>query len=251
MINLQALGWLLVILAPLLLFQRYLHRELQAVLLILTRRADLTIMLFSLIFLPGVVLHEASHWLMAKILRVPTGRFSILPRPMGNGRLQMGFVDTASADWFRDALIGAAPLISGGLVVAYAGLSRLSMDDTWLQASAGTVDSLTAALSTLYSQPDFWLWMYLIFVVSSMMFPSASDRQAWLPVLLVLLALAILIFLAGAGSWFMAHLEPALNIFLRIVTIIFAISAFVHMILLPPIWGIRLVLTRLTGYKVV
>ncbi|MBP1701841.1 MAG: putative rane protein, partial [Chloroflexi bacterium] len=96
MINLQALGWLLVILAPLLLFQRYLHRELQAVLLILTRRADLTIMLFSLIFLPGVVLHEASHWLMAKLLRVPTGRFSILPRPMGNGRLQMGFVETAS-----------------------------------------------------------------------------------------------------------------------------------------------------------
>jgi membrane-associated protease RseP (regulator of RpoE activity) len=70
--------WFVLMLAPLIFLQRLLHRELQAVFLIATRSARFTIGLFQLIFLPGVFLHESSHYLMAKILRVPTGRFSVL-----------------------------------------------------------------------------------------------------------------------------------------------------------------------------
>ena len=72
--------WFVFMLVPLILLQRLLHREIQAVFLLLTRDARLTMGIFSFIFLPGVFLHETSHFLMAKVLRVPTGRFSIFTR---------------------------------------------------------------------------------------------------------------------------------------------------------------------------
>jgi len=56
---------------------------------------------------------------MAKVLRVRTGRFSIFPQSLPDGRLQLGYVETARSDVVRDSLIGAAPLIVGTLVIAY------------------------------------------------------------------------------------------------------------------------------------
>ncbi|MCK6540999.1 MAG: hypothetical protein L6Q26_13185, partial [Anaerolineales bacterium] len=57
--------WFVLMLAPLAFLQRLLHREIQAVFLILTRDARLTIVIFQIIFLPGVFLHELSHFLTA------------------------------------------------------------------------------------------------------------------------------------------------------------------------------------------
>ncbi|HEX9028794.1 MAG TPA: hypothetical protein VF823_06440, partial [Anaerolineales bacterium] len=111
---------LVLLLGALLILQRLSQRETQAIFLLLTRRADIAVVLFSLLFLPGVILHEASHYVVARLLRVRTGRVSLLPRTLPNGRLQLGFVETASSDWLRDTLIGAAPLFSGGAFVAYA-----------------------------------------------------------------------------------------------------------------------------------
>ena len=51
--------------------------------------------IFSILFLPGVFLHEFSHFVMAKILRVRTGKFSIFPQSLPDGRLQLGYVETA------------------------------------------------------------------------------------------------------------------------------------------------------------
>src|SRR3972149_5364942 len=105
--------WFILMLLPLVLLQRLLHREIQAVILITTRNPPLTIGLFSILFFPGVFLHELSHFLMAKLLGVRTGSFSIIPRPLQNGRLQLGYVATAKTDIVRDSLVGAAPLIAG------------------------------------------------------------------------------------------------------------------------------------------
>ena len=59
---------------------------------------------------------------MSHLLGVPTGRISLLPKPLENGRLQLGFVETGRTDIFRDALIGMAPLIAGGIVVTLTGM---------------------------------------------------------------------------------------------------------------------------------
>src|SRR5262245_9980511 len=123
--------WFVLLLVPLIFFQRLLHREIQAVTLIATRNPGLTVSIFTLIFFPGVFLHELSHFVMAKLLRVTTGRFSLMPQPLPDGRLQLGYVETGQSDMIRDSLIGAAPLIIGTLFVAYTAVFQLDMRILW------------------------------------------------------------------------------------------------------------------------
>ena len=83
--HLDGLLWLLASLLLLTFLQRSLHREIQSAFLLLTRRPGVTQAIFALIFFPGVLLHELSHYLLAKLLRVPTGRISLLPQAQPDG----------------------------------------------------------------------------------------------------------------------------------------------------------------------
>jgi hypothetical protein len=241
--------WLLLTLPPLLLLQPRLHRELQALFLLLTRRADVSMILFALLFLPGVLLHELSHYLMAKLLFVPTGRFSILPRDLRNGTLQLGYVETAKTGLLREFLIGIAPLLAGGGVVAYAGLAGLGLGALWPALATGNLPALLDALAALPARPDFWLWFYLTAAVSATMMPSASDRRVWLPLGLLLAAVLGLGLYLEAGGW-LAALAPRLNDALRAVAVVFGVAAAVQAALLLPLFLLRLALSELTGMEV-
>lgn len=239
------------LLLPLLWLQRGLHREIQAIFLLLTRRAEISYMIFSLLFLPGVFLHELSHFLMARLLGVRTGRFSLIPKPMDNGRLQLGAVETASSDLIRDALIGAAPLLSGGAFVIFAGIFKLELQSLWTRLAAGGVtELLKGRLSDVSKAPDFWLWFYLTFVVSSTMLPSASDRRAWRPLIFIGILLLAIVILSGLGTWFLNHLAPYLNQALRTAALVFGISGAIHVVLILPVWLIRKMISRILGLKV-
>jgi hypothetical protein len=216
-----------------------LHREIQLIFLLITRRIDLSVVLFAVIFFPGVLLHEGSHFITAKLLRVRTGRFSIIPRQLADGRLQMGYVETAPSDWVRDTLIGAAPLISGGLFVAYAGLSRLGLMQLWQAQIAGGWEAVMGMIPEITAQSDFWVWFYLTLVVSSTMLPSSADRRAWLPLGLTILALLAASLLAGAGPWLEQNVAPILDALFLSIAVVFAISAGVHVLLAVPLWGFR------------
>src|SRR5687767_1686837 len=179
MTQLTGLLWFVFMLAPLILLQRLLHREIQAVFLILTRDPRLTMGFFSMIFLPGVFLHELSHFLAAKLLFVRTGKFSIFPQALPDGRLQLGYVETARSDVVRDSIIGAAPLIIGTLFVSYVAIYRLEMRILWDVFRNGQLDLFWMAMRALPQVSDFYMWFYLAFAVSSTMMPSQSDRHAW------------------------------------------------------------------------
>lgn len=248
--DLRGLMWLLLLLGPLFFAQRSLHREIQAIFLLITRRSDLAIALFALLFFPGVLLHETSHFLMARLLGVRTGRLSLLPRPLPNGRLQLGYVETQASDWVRETLIGAAPLITGGLLVAYAGVQRLGLTTAWDALSSGAPGALQQALSAMLARPDFWLWFYLTICVSSTMLPSASDRRAWLPLSLVSALLLGLGWLAGAGPWLLNNAAPVVNRALEAAALVLAISLGLHLVLLPPFWLARRGLSRVSGLEV-
>ena len=249
--NLDGLWWLLLLLGPFLLLQRRLHLEIQSVLLLIFRRSDVSLALFSLLFFPGVLLHEVSHYLMARLLGVRTGRFSLIPRPLENGRLQLGYVETAKADVLRDALIGVAPLLSGGLFVAYAGVAHMGLPTMWENAINGSGQTLPEAIRILFARSDFWLWFYLIVAVSSTMMPSRSDRRAWLPVILAAVFLLVLGLLAGAGPWLVENLAMPLNEALRAIAMVFAISLLVHLVLVLPFFLLVKILERFTGFRVV
>lgn len=242
--------WVVVTLVALLLLQRVLHREIQAIFLILTRSPGFTTGIFSLIFLPGVFLHELSHLVMAKILRVPTGRFSLLPEVLPNGRLQLGYVEAAHTDIFRDSLVGVAPLLSGMAFMVYVAISRLHLVILWDTFRNGQWSLFWLGLQTLPTLPDFWIWFYLTFAISSTMMPSESDRHAWLPLGMVVVTLLVVVLLAGVGPWMLANLAPPFNQFLRGTALIVLVSILVHCLLIVPLLFIHRLLTKLTGLDV-
>ena len=234
-----------------LVVQRWLHRELQAVFLLLTRRPVSALGLFSLLFFPGVLLHELSHFVMARLLGVRTGKLSLLPKVMANGNLRLGFVETAQTDPLRDTLIGAAPLISGMAVVSILSLKPLGILLLTGMLFNSDWTNFWVEAAKLPARPDFWLWFYLAFTVSSTMLPSASDRRAWWSVGLFFAILLILAILPGVSSWMLENLAPALNRGLRALGMVFAASGLIHLVLAPPAWLLKILLSRITGLRVV
>lgn len=243
---LDGLVWTMALLLALAIVQRALHREIQAVFLLLTRHPTLTQVLFALLFLPGVFLHEFSHFLAAKLLGVRTGRFSIIPQAQPDGKLRLGYVETASGGALRDALIGVAPLISGCLFLAFATIHRLHILPLWDMLRAGQLSLFWLGVRLLpQTSGDFWLWFYLTIAVSSTMLPSASDRRAWLPVgIAIALLLGIALF-AGAGEWLLTNLAPAFNAFLRALALLFGLSVIVHLLLFFPFLFVHKILAQL------
>lgn len=242
----DGLIWLLALIAPVVLVQRRLHFELQAIFLLVTRSEGAAIGLFSLLFLPGVLLHELSHFLMAKLLGVRTARFSILPAVLPDGKLQLGFVETERIEFLRDALIGMAPFLTGGALVAYLGLVQLGLAPLAADFGARDWPAFWSALRSIPQQPDFFVWFYLTFALGTTMLPSDSDRRAWLPLGLALALLAGAAALAGAGPWLLDNLAPRLNEGLRAVALVLGINLGVHLVLWGPLRLIRELLSQAT-----
>jgi len=245
----DGLIWLLLALVVFVFLQRSLHREIQAFFLILVRRPGMTQVIFALIFFPGVLLHETSHYLSAKLLGVQTGRFSLFPQAMPDGKLRLGYVETASGGFIRDALIGAAPLVTGSLFVAYTGIYQMHLLPLWDLLRIADWGGFWAIFMTVPQTPDFWLWFYLTFTISSTMMPSSSDRQAWLPLGLLLVGLVGVAILAGAGTWMLTNLAPSFNQFLRTLAMIFALSGMLHGLLILPFLLLHASLARITGIE--
>src|SRR5580765_3063079 len=105
--------WLVLALLPLIFLERWVHRHLQGIWLLLV---------------PGVLVHEGSHWLAAALLGVRAGRFSVVPERLPDGTLRLGYVETEHVDPLREALIGAAPLLAGAAVIIFVGYSRLGVE---------------------------------------------------------------------------------------------------------------------------
>jgi hypothetical protein len=248
--SLDGLFWLALALTVLVFLQRRMHREIQTVFLLLTRHSGVTIGIFALIFIPGVFLHELSHFLMAKLLWVRTGKFSLIPAPLPDGRLRMGYVETQRSDFVRDSLVGAAPILFGTIFLAWVAVEKLHLAIMWDALRLARWDVFTLGLTILPSLPDFWLWFYLAFAVSSTMMPSDSDRQAWTPPLVVIGIFFALLLLAGAGPWMLENLAPPLNEFLRGTALVLTVSVVIHLLLIVPFLLLHRLLTRLTGMDV-
>lgn len=247
---LDGLVWLLLLLGPLLILQRKVHFEIQALLLLLVRRVDIVAVLFSLLFLPGVFLHEMSHFIIARLVGVRTGNFSLLPRNLGDGKLQLGYVEAATSDVIRDSLIGAAPLLFGSILITYIAQAKLGFDILAGVLPTGSLENIPGVIQMIVKLPDFWLWFYLLFIVSSTMLPSTSDRRAWLPLAGIVIFLGLLGIVLGIGPWMVENLGPALNTALRALALAFGISALIHLIMVVPIYLVRRIASKVTGLEV-
>ena len=65
--------------------------------------------LFSLVVLPGTLLHELSHWVAGIVLGGRPGGLRLVPARRGN-QLMLGSVEFANLRWYNGVFIGLAPL---------------------------------------------------------------------------------------------------------------------------------------------
>jgi hypothetical protein len=248
MTSVIGLMWLVLFAGILAIIHRRLHFETQSLFLQITHRKEIALILYSLILLPGVFMHECSHFLMARILGVKTGRFSLIPRAMPDGRLRLGFIETASTDFIRDGLIGIAPFLVGGAFVVHVALNHLGLSAAWEGVMKVDFEMVWEEVKILYSRDDFWLWFYLTFAVSSTMLPSASDRRAWFPLGILIAGFFILLTVIGKGDiqiGGLVYVHQLINQAIRAVNLIFLISLFIHVVVLSIVWIIRNTLVKL------
>lgn len=192
-------AWLAATLVPLLLLQRWIHRHLQGVALLLAKDQDVAVWLYALPLFPGVLLHELSHALTAWMLGARVGRISLLPA-REQGRIQLGFVPIQATGALRTALIGLAPLVTGCGALFLIGYLRLRLGPVGAALAAGEWATATTGLRGAVRSPDAWVWVYLAFTISNTMLPSRSDLRAWPVILLFLAGVAAMVGLLGLGS---------------------------------------------------
>jgi len=249
----SALFWLIVVFLIMYPLKRWISAHVQGVAFLLTGNAHLAVWLFWVLFLPGTVLHEVSHWLTATLLRVKTSRFSLWPKLKKKGELQMGSLQVEVADPFRYSLIGLAPLIFGSFAVLIIGQWQLELGQLGQAISTGKLAVISQAVSRTLSVPDVWLWLYLLFAISNAMLPSASDRQAWRTVLIYLgvaLGLAIgLGFNPSIPPEWQAFILTIVRYLLTAFLITVAVDLFCILLIILFENGLVLILGRRVNYN--
>jgi hypothetical protein len=184
-----ALLWLCGVLAGLWLLGVLLSRHIQGLVLLLSDRPTFATMVYDLLVLPGVVLHELSHVVVAlllglRVLQVNLFQFRSRHDP------RQGEVIVTKADPLRMSIVGAAPLLGG--------IAALLLLGRWIDPP--TVSLNLAVFEQLRQQlrdPATAIGTYLIFTIANTMFPSEADRRAWWVVGAVLLALGAVLLALG------------------------------------------------------
>jgi len=187
------LAFLAVILVPLSLLTRWLSRHLQGVGLLFTGDYQRALLIQYLVLLPGIALHELSHWAAARLVGVKTRGISLQPQAKRGGSVRFGSVKVARSDPFRESWIGVAPLLTG--VAAILLLARWQFGVEVLPLLRPT--AIWETLLDSFRAADALIWLYLIFTISNAMWPSESDRQPWWSVALLLVLAAGALYLSG------------------------------------------------------
>ena len=140
----------------------------------------------AILFLPGTVVHELSHLMMALVLRVPTGPMSIWPKIIGDSpavggtvpfRVKVGHIMVAKTSPFKLTLIGVAPMIVGLTIIYFVGF-------------------YTRGENFLFT-PRVIIMIYILFVTSTSMFSSKQDLKSLLITLPVAILIMAAIYLSG------------------------------------------------------
>ena len=139
----------------------------------LTRSQGITIRLMALLFLPGVIIHEVSHYATAVLLGVTTHGMEFVPQVSQNN-VKLGSVTISQTDPVRRLLIGVAPLVVG-LMMSFAAFALY--------------------FSSIISLAPIWktiLLIYILFEIGNTMFSSRKDLEGSM-ILIVLMVISMIV----------------------------------------------------------
>lgn len=244
------LVWLVITLLALLWMHGWINRHVQGLGLLIAGDDEVALILYFLLFLPGIVVHELSHWLAAKLLGIRTGRISIRPTKRSRGRMRLGSVRVARTDPLRSSLIGLAPLLSGSLLIYLIGEFIFGFRGLDEVLTGGDWERFWHDLWEYFHVPDFWLWLYLIFVIANAMLPSETDRQPWRSVLIFLGLVAILFYLFGWIPQVPAEWTEAFLALIGYLAYAFGLTVAVDLVFIVIIFLSESLLAALKGVRV-
>lgn len=234
-------------LLALLVLERAVHRSLQELMLLATADQHRATALYSLVLLPGVVLHEASHAAAALLLGVRVRKVSLLPKRQSNG-IQLGFVEINRTNTLRTSIIGAAPLAAGLLALMLIGWFVFDFGKLVEAMGNGNVQRFLDTLVSIVRAPDAVLWFYVVFAVANTMMPSPSDKQGWPPVLIALAIAGVIVLLVG-GMDVVRAISPFARATMRWLTAAFVITAFVDVLVVLVLWLAARAVERVSGRR--
>ena len=230
--------------------QRWITQHVQGLGVLLFGKADYGMTLLWVVLLPGILLHEASHWLTARALGLKTGKFNMLPSA-DKDQIVLGSVEVQRSNPLKDSLVGLAPFLAGTLALLLMGylvfdvgaLGQALEDNAW--------DRMAALLANTVQVNDAWLWLYLMFAVSNAMMPSAADRESWRLVLLYLAAVvAVMLFFGWAPALSDAFTQQ-IDAAMRMLTYAFGLALIVDAVFAVMLALIELVTGALLRRKIV
>ena len=170
-----ALGW----------FSRWISLSIQRVVYYATHSREVAMLALFLVLFPGVLVHEAAHWLVARLLGLKTGKFRVWPKAQGK-QIGMGSVSVQRGSLWQDSLVGLAPLLAGSALVALIGYHIFAADQMVALFVRGNWAQGFSAVRAALRSADSALWGYLVFAIVNAMMPSPSDREPVKPLLLYL-----------------------------------------------------------------
>ena len=228
--------------------ERTLHQHIFKVGWLLTKNLQTTTILYYLIFLPGVFVHEVILWLVAGIFDVRAERAIAWPESQAVAELRLTFIKLArGTSTFKLAIINISPLLFGIIVIGFIANNVLNINGFLLVMGDGNLENLSGALRVLTSTPDFWLWVYLVFAVGNTMWPDHSALRPWRPLVIGLVVAAILLYVIGLGDALVGRTVAgpvlhAVNIFSGTLAVLIVIDLFFTAIL----GGVESVIERVT-----
>lgn len=154
------------------LTSRFLFKSFFALLYFVFSSQKAAIFLISGFFLPGVLVHELAHLIVAELLRVRTHGIEFVPELTG-ASLKMGSVKVEKSDVLRSLLIGIAPVVVG--------ITLLTLSIYIL----GRVFSYSQIFSSVLSFVTTMSIGYVVFVVANTMFSSKKDIEGFLEALII------------------------------------------------------------------
>jgi len=248
----DAIIWFVATLVLLVIVVQWLHRHILGFFFLLSGNEDVALILYFFPLSPGVLLHELSHTVAAFILRVRAGGFTVFPRRDPTGRITLGSVMVEQVDPIRASLIGVAPLVFGCGAVLLIGYHVFGLSDMESVLLAGDFQAIVATAGRILQTPDAWLWLYLMFAISTTMLPSASDRETWPPVILFIAGVVALVVLSNQTAIleaFAGSLGVAINWLTAAFVITLAINLPVAALLVLLEWGTASIIGRRVYYS--
>lgn len=247
--------WILLVLFGLIsmlqFFRTQIQRSIQGMALLLGGDHYTGIVVYSLLFLPGVVIHEMSHFFAATLMGVRTGEISIFPRrdSEDDGRIALGTVKVEKTDFIRSSLIGAAPFVTGS--IALFALVSIMFDPIMGQFEWTSVSQLIGVGQQLLSSPRNMLFFYLVFAISNTMFVSKEDARAFPVIAFFLLLIGGVMLVTGTAQYIGRIMWPRIEPQVIILTASFLAALIIDLVVVLVLKMIVFVMQKVFRKRVV